>query len=67
MKRADLLLKLEYFNMVHTVTLRVIGTFDEKQLDFRPQPQMRTPRELAFHIYTQEKVLAEGARHTRRR
>jgi hypothetical protein len=61
-KKADLLEKLEYFNMVHTVTLRVIGIFDEKQLvDFRPQPNMRTPRELVFHIYTQEKLLAQGA------
>src|SRR5262245_16626211 len=62
MSKAGIQSKLEYFKMVHGVTLRAIGAFDDGDLEFRPRPGMRTPKELIFHIYTQEKVLAEGAR-----
>ena len=55
----------EYFNMVHSVTLRAIDAFANQDLDFQPKPQMRTPRELVFHVYSQEKFLAEAARHGR--
>ena len=55
----------EYFNMVHGVTLRAIDAFSDRDLDFRPQPVMRTPRELIFHVYSQEKILAEAARQGR--
>ena len=55
----------EYFNMVHGVTLRAIDAFSDKDLDFRPQPLMRTPRELIFHVYSQETILAEAARQGR--
>src|ERR1700674_5327547 len=55
----------EYFNMVHGVTLRAIDAFSDGDLDFRPQPVMRTPRELFFHIYSQEKILAEAGRQGR--
>jgi uncharacterized damage-inducible protein DinB len=51
----------EYFNMVHGVTVRAIDAFTDRDLDFRPKPEMRTPRELIFHVYSQEKVLAESA------
>jgi uncharacterized damage-inducible protein DinB len=51
----------EYFNMVHGVTLRAIDAFADQDLDFRPKPGMRTPRELIFHVYSQEKTLAEAA------
>ena len=51
----------EYFNLVHGVTVRSIGAFDDADLDFRPKPGMRTPRELVFHIYGQEQALAEAA------
>ena len=61
MNKSDLLAKLEYFDMVHRVTLRAIGTFEDKDLDFRPRPGVRTARELVFHIYAQEKALAEAA------
>jgi len=47
--------------MVHGVTLRAIGAFADADLDFRPMPGMRTPRELIFHIYAQESGLAEAA------
>lgn len=62
MDRQTFLTKLEYWNMVHGVTLRAIAAFGDSDLDFRPQPAMRTPRELIFHIYAQEKILAEAAR-----
>src|SRR2546425_12861020 len=65
MNKQQLLAKCEYFNMVHAVTLRTIGTFSDEELEFRPQPATRTPRELIFHIYTQEKVLAEAAQQGR--
>jgi uncharacterized damage-inducible protein DinB len=65
MTRSDFVAKVEYFNMVHGVTMRSIATLDDKDLEFRPQPGMRTPRELVFHIYTQEQVLAEAIRDGR--
>jgi uncharacterized damage-inducible protein DinB len=52
----------EYFNMVHSITLRAIDAFTDRDLDFRPKPDMRTPRELIFHVYSQERILAEAAR-----
>lgn len=51
-----------YFDLVHGVTVRAIGAFADSELDFRPKPGMRTPRELIFHIYAQEKALAEAVR-----
>ncbi len=51
-----------YFNMVHGVTLRLIGTFSDADLDFRPKEGMRSVRELAMHFYTQERVMAENLR-----
>ena len=54
--------RCDYFNIVHAVTLRAIEAFGDGDLDFRPQPGMRTPRDLIFHVYSQEKMLAEAAR-----
>ncbi len=65
MSKSGLLAKLKYFNMVHGVTLRAIATLGDKEFEFRPQPTMRTPKELIFHIYTQEKILAEAAQQGR--
>ena len=62
MTRRQLLDKRNSFNLVHGITLRAIETFVDNELDFRPKPGMRTPRELIFHIYGQEQALAEGAR-----
>lgn len=61
MNKQQLLARRDYFNMVHGVTLRAIGTFSDDELEFRPRPGMRTPRELIFHIYSQERLLAEAA------
>jgi uncharacterized damage-inducible protein DinB len=65
MNKQQLLAHCDYFNLVNGVTMRAIGAFIDSELDFRPQPGMRTPRELIFHIYSQEKLLAEGARQGR--
>ena len=57
--------KREYFQMVHGVTLKLIGSFSDADLDFRPQPGMRSVRELILHIYGVERSLAEGVRDGR--
>jgi uncharacterized damage-inducible protein DinB len=61
MNKQELLERLDYFNLVQAVTLRAIEAFTDADLYFRPRPGMRTPRELVFHIYAQEKLLAEAA------
>jgi uncharacterized damage-inducible protein DinB len=50
----------QYFDMVHGVTLRAIGAFTDAELDYRPTPDMRTVRQLVYHIYGMEKSLALG-------
>jgi uncharacterized damage-inducible protein DinB len=62
MNKQELTNRRQYFNLVHGVTLRAIAALEDRDLDFRPRPGMRTPRELVFHIYSQEKLLAEAAR-----
>lgn len=52
----------QYFDMVHDVTRRAIGTFSDDDLDFRPAPGTRSPRELIYHIYAMEKTLSEGVK-----
>ena len=65
MTRDQLLGRRDYFNMVHGVTIRAITALSDFELDFRPMARLRTPRELIFHIYAQEKILAEAARDGR--
>jgi uncharacterized damage-inducible protein DinB len=62
MTREQLLARRDYFNMVHGVTVRAISVLADKDLDFRPIARARTPRELIFHIYEQERLIAEAAR-----
>jgi uncharacterized damage-inducible protein DinB len=61
MTKQELSARRDYFNLVHGVTMRAISALTDEDLGFRPAPGMRTPRELIFHIYTQEQVLAEAA------
>jgi uncharacterized damage-inducible protein DinB len=49
-----------YFDMVHGVTVRAIGDLTDEELDYRPQPSMRSAKELVYHIYTMEKTLSTG-------
>ncbi|MCI0660052.1 MAG: DinB family protein, partial [Acidobacteria bacterium] len=60
MKKQALLGQYQYFKMVHGVTLRLIGTFEDKDLDYRPKPGMRSVRELIMHIYGMMKTFSEG-------
>lgn len=62
MDRATFAILHQYFDSVHSVTMKAIDALSDADLDFRPKPGMRTPRELLFHIYSQEKILAEAAR-----
>ena len=62
MTKQDLAARRDYFNLVHGVTVRALDALSDRDLDFRPKPGMRTPRELIFHVYTQEKTLAEAVR-----
>ena len=62
MNKAPLQVHRFYFDMVHGVTLRLIGTFNDADLDFRPKEGMRSVRELIMHIYTMERTLAANIR-----
>jgi uncharacterized damage-inducible protein DinB len=65
MTREQLLARGDYLNMVHGITLRAIAVLADHDLDFRPMARMRTPRELIFHIYAQEQLIAEAVRDGR--
>jgi uncharacterized damage-inducible protein DinB len=65
MNKQEFLARRDYFNMVHGVTMRAIGAFSDEELGYRPAPNMRTPRELIFHIYAQETLVADAARSGR--
>jgi uncharacterized damage-inducible protein DinB len=60
MNKEALLGQREYFKMVHGVTLRLIGSFSDADLDYRPQPGMRSVRDLAMHVYGMEKIWPEN-------
>ena len=62
MDKQALLGQRGYFEMVHGVTLKLMANFGDDGLDFRPQPDMRSARELFVHIYAMEKVNAEQLR-----
>jgi uncharacterized damage-inducible protein DinB len=60
MNKEALLGQRGYFKMVHGVTLRLIGSFSDQDLDYRPQPGMRTVRDLILHIYGMQRTFGEG-------
>lgn len=62
MNKQALSAQREYFKMVHGVTLRLIGAFSDKDLDYRPQPGMRSVRDLILHVYGMQKTFGEGIR-----
>ncbi len=45
----------QYFKMVHGVTVRCIEPLTTEELNFRPRPEMRSLRELFYHIYAMER------------
>jgi uncharacterized damage-inducible protein DinB len=61
MNKDALLGQRGYFKLVHGVTLKLIGSFSDADLDYRPKPGMRSVRDLILHIYGAEKALTEGA------
>ncbi len=65
MNKEALLGQRAYFNMVHGVTLRLIGSFTDADLDFSPKAGMRSVRDLFAHIYGMEKVWAEDVRRNK--
>jgi uncharacterized damage-inducible protein DinB len=65
MNKQALLETRGYFDMVHGVTVRAIGAFADEDLDYRPKPGMRSPRELIYHIYSFERALVDAARQGR--
>lgn len=65
MNKQALLGQRGYFQMVHGVTLKLMENFGDDGLDFRPQPDMRSARELFVHIYAMEKVNAEHLRRNK--
>jgi uncharacterized damage-inducible protein DinB len=62
MNKQALLGQYGYFKMVHGVTLRLIGAFDDQDLDYRPKPEMRSVGELVTHIYGMMGTFSEGMR-----
>ncbi len=62
MNKEALLGQRAYFKMVHGVTLRLIGTFADEELDYRPRPEMRSVRDLILHIYGMQRAFGEGVR-----
>src|SRR5262245_54276310 len=60
MNKQALLAQRGYFKMVHGVTLRLIGTFSDEDLDYRPKPDARSVRDLILHIYGMERTFGEG-------
>lgn len=60
MDKQALIGKWEYFNMVHGVTLRLIGSFSDDDLNYRPKPDMRSVRDLILHLYGMQKTFSEG-------
>ena len=48
--------------MVHGVTVRALGALADEDLDYRPQPGMRSIKELVYHIYAMEKLVGESVR-----
>src|SRR5215510_7049498 len=65
MNKQALLGQREYFKMVHGVTLRLIGTFSDKDLDYCPKQGTRSVRDLILHIYGMEKAFDEGIKQGR--
>lgn len=59
MNKEALLGQREYFKLVHGVTLKLIASFSNEDLDFRPQPGLRSVRELLYHIYAMERGFAQ--------
>lgn len=60
MNKEALLAQYGYFNMVHGVTLKLIGTLADEDLHYRPRPDMRSVGDLILHTYGMLRSFAVG-------
>jgi uncharacterized damage-inducible protein DinB len=60
MNKQALQAQRQYFQMVHGVTMRLIASFQDQDLGYHPKQNMRSIKELIYHMYSMEKVLALG-------
>jgi uncharacterized damage-inducible protein DinB len=51
-----------HFNEVHAITCKAVRQVPEHRKDFRPLPEVFTIFDLAFHMFSQEKVMLIGCR-----
>ncbi len=62
MEKKDVLGMLSYFDQIQKVTQRAIKLIPEDKLDFKPCPEVMSAKELVCHMYSGEKVFANGAK-----
>jgi uncharacterized damage-inducible protein DinB len=62
MTKAALLGQWQYFGMVHTITMRLLDTFADGDLDKTPVPAMRSVKELFLHAYAGERLIEDAVR-----
>lgn len=60
MNKQALLGQREYFKLVHSVTVRSLEALTTEELYFRPRPEMRSIKELFYHIYAMERNWAQN-------
>jgi len=53
MNRTSFLSGWDHLRLLHGITLRLVDALPADRLDARPIPNMRTPKELLFHLYGQ--------------
>jgi uncharacterized damage-inducible protein DinB len=51
-----------HFDHVHSIAVKVVRQLPDDRLDFRATPEMYTARELAFHMFSQERAMLAGCR-----
>ncbi len=61
MNRQTLDMIWDHLRMMNGITVRLIDTLRDDQLDSHPIPKMRTPKELVVHLYGMSiRAMAEG-------
>lgn len=58
--KSSLQRQYDYFDSVVDVTLRALQQLDDKDIDYRATPEMRSLKELVMHIFAQEECHARG-------
>ncbi len=60
MNKQALLAQREYFKLVHGVTVRCIADLSAEELTHRARPEMRSIKDLFYHIYAMERNWAKN-------